>query len=235
MSDALQDSINEVNTIAHGLHELQQRIHAYGQASQKLTNVSSDLGALCGHIQNIQLAFTQMTIQAEQTQNTIRQGTGIVEAMIAEIPHIVERIEKADIFSQKTLEGAFDDLQQERQQHVQHLTLLLKKAENFEQGLERLHANNNQQMQLLHLINQVSTQNIAAPIVQQTQVLLDIKNLSAQHYQHDQTQDTIAQKKLDELSKKLSELDKQFKHSQQKIEAQEQHLDVLSKRRGFIF
>ncbi|MBL0231013.1 MAG: hypothetical protein IPP76_09520 [Moraxellaceae bacterium] len=254
MSDALQDSINEVNTIAHGLQELQQRIHAYGQASQKLTNVSSDLGALCGHIQNIQLAFTQMTIQAEQTQNTIRQGTGIVEAMIAEIPHIVERIEKADIFSQiaefnshlevlkhtltaqkKTLEGAFDDLQQERQQHVQHLTLLLKKAENFEQGLERLHANNNQQMQLLHLINQVSTQNIAAPIVQQTQVLLDIKNLSAQHYQHDQTQDTIAQKKLNELSKQLSELDKQFKHSQQKIEAQEQHLDVLSKRRGFIF
>ena len=102
MSDTLQDSIREVSTIAHGLQELQQRIQAYGQASQKLTDVSSHLGQLCGHIHEIQLAFTQIATQAELTQNTIQQGACTMDAMISQIPHIVERIEKADIFNQVT-------------------------------------------------------------------------------------------------------------------------------------
>ena len=261
MSDTLQDSIREVSTIAHGLQELQQRIQAYGQASQKLTDVSSHLGQLCGHIHEIQLAFTQIATQAELTQNTIQQGACTMDAMISQIPHIVERIEKADIFNQvtafnthlevvkhtltaqqQTLDGAFNDLQQERQQQALHLATLLKKAENSEQGLEQLkqgmqqiHTHNNQQMQLLNLINQVSTQNIAAPIVQQTQVLLEIKNLSYQHYQHDQAQNIITQKQFEDISRQLIDLQRQFQHTQQQVDSQEQHLDVLSKRRGFIF
>lgn len=90
-------------------------------------------------------------------------------------------------------------------------------------------------MQLLNLINQVSTQNIAAPIVQQTQVLLEIKNLSYQHYQYDQAQNIIAQKQFEDISRQLTDLQRQFQHTQQQVDSQEQHLDVLSKRRGFIF
>ena len=143
---------------------------------------------------------------------------------------------------QQTLDSAFNDLQQERQQQALHLATLLKKAENSEQGLEQLkqgmqqiHTHNNQQMQLLNLINQVSTQNIAAPIVQQTQVLLEIKNLSYQHYQYDQAQNIIAQKQFEDISRQLTDLQRQFQHTQQQVDSQEQHLDVLSKRRGFIF
>jgi|JI8StandDraft_1071087.scaffolds.fasta_scaffold59580_2 hypothetical protein len=230
MSDALQDSIREVSTIAHGLQELQQRMQAYAQASQKLTDVSSHLSKLCEHIHEIQLAFTQVATQADICNQVTAFNTHL---------DVVKHTLTAQ---QQTLDSAFNDLQQERQQQALHLATLLKKAENSEQGLEQLkqgiqqiHTHNNQQMQLLNLINQVSTQNIAAPIVQQTQVLLEIKNLSYQHYQHDQAQNIITQKQFEDISRQLIDLQRQFQHTQQQVDTQEQHLDILSKRRGFIF
>ena len=94
--EALKAAIDDVNTVANELRDLQQKIQQYGEATKRLEKVGDALVKLSEGITSMHQGVASIVKRAEQAHTDITNSRTAVEALMSSVPDVVARIEASD-------------------------------------------------------------------------------------------------------------------------------------------
>ncbi|MGE8604213.1 hypothetical protein [Bordetella trematum] len=126
-------TVDEVRSAVDELKELGSKIKGYGEASQRLINVSDALQDVSRNVATIRDLFQTAAAQVAQTQANADRNVQSIDAMLQSMPDIVQRIEATDATAvAASLNQTMSDLGTRLQAHE---TVLAELAKRLESGL----------------------------------------------------------------------------------------------------
>jgi methyl-accepting chemotaxis protein len=244
--EALKAAIDDVNTVANELRDLQQKIQHYGEATKRLDKVGDALVKLSEGITSMHHGVASIVKRAEQAHADMTNSQAAVEALVSSVPDVVSRIEASNttesIREFTKLLGEVRDMMKSQQDATQEMQSLVKGFAEVAADLKSVKESSGQQTQLLQLINQVLMQNVAGPVSENTRLLGDLKtNVQSVESGVDKATGgmaTLSVKLINEIEsmrKEISSLKGEASSSNQMLKEQSSRLDAMSKKKGLLF
>ncbi len=209
--DPLESAIVEVNSVADELKILGDKVKQYNNASRKLSEIGNTLNELNNSINGIQYAFTAALDKTKLVTDDIEKGRTVVEKLVARVPNIVKRIEKADMT--KAVNNFTDSMKVISGMIERHKKIIME-VENKYESVQ------NKQNGVLNEINK------------------KIQKLVSNSYDTTVGIDELQKSSMMELGKVVNEvvgLRKEIEKSNNILKEQDVIIKTLSKKKGFFF
>jgi hypothetical protein len=236
-NDPLMAAMEEVTSAADELHKLHKQIKHYADSSKRMTVVSDALLELSKVIKQMEDKFASALAKADSTQQSVAE-------LLKSLPGVIDRIESSDaaksiseftaalaetksfIESNKVVVDTLKaNVMNEREQQSKTILEISEKT-------ERLVKDVGQQSQLLQLINQVVTQNVAGSVSENTRTIAEIKSLLEGVGVKSTESINLSTIKL---QKELAKLRSEVELFKLMAEKNYQLLEAMSKKKGVFF
>lgn len=180
--DPMMSAMEDVTSVAEELHKLHLQVKQYETSSKRMDGISNVLVGLSESVKQMEGKFSNALISAESIGKS-------VEGLLSSVPDVIGKIEASDAArsiselsnalteakgliesNRVVVDSLMANMIDDREYHSKTIQDIGDKTERLVKDLA-------QQSQMLQLINQVLTQNVATSVTRNTKSITEIKSL----------------------------------------------------------
>ena len=180
--DPMKNAMEDVTSVAEELHKLHLQVKQYETSSKRMDGISNVLVGLSESVKQMEGKFSNALISAESIGKS-------VEGLLSSVPDVIGKIEASDAArsiselsntlteakgliesNRVVVDSLMANMIDDREYHSKTIQDIGDKTERLVKDLA-------QQSQMLQLINQVLTQNVATSVTRNTKSITEIKSL----------------------------------------------------------
>jgi hypothetical protein len=180
--DPMMNAMEDVTSVAEELHKLHLQVKQYETSSKRMDGISNVLVGLSESVKQMEGKFSNALISAESIGKS-------VDGLLSSVPDVIGKIEASDAArsiselsntlteakgliesNRVVVDSLMANMIDDREYHSKTIQSIGDKTECLVKDLA-------QQSQMLQLINQVLTQNVATSVTRNTKSIAEIKSL----------------------------------------------------------
>ena len=180
--DPMMNAMEDITSVAEELHKLHLQVKLYETSSKRMDGISNVLVGLSESVKQMEGKFSNALISAESIGKS-------VDELLSSVPDVIGKIEASDAArsiselsntlteakgliesNRLVVDSLMANMIDDREYHSKTIQDISDKTECLVKDLA-------QQSQMLHLINQVLTQNVATSVTRNTKSITEIKSM----------------------------------------------------------